>query len=159
MKRSGISQQIKSFIKNHPIKILVSGTGGISFFWGINKIIDLEYDEIIQILSNIKNIIVNNFAIIMVCICVIIIATYIFIFKIRKLKADESTNQEILKGFKNIINKNENLNDIDIRKNDDELLISINVQSKKNNSQPPNNLYTLKGNRKEIDTNKETKSN
>lgn len=127
MKKSNMKQQIISFIKNHPIKILVSGTGGVSFFWGMNKIIDLNHTNILQKLSNIKNILSSNIDIVVVCICVIVIATYIFIFKIKKLKADERTNQKILQGFKDIANKNSSVNDIEIHKKDDKLSILMNI--------------------------------
>lgn len=159
MKKNSISQQIINFIKKHPIRILVSGTGGVSLFWGMYKIIDLDHTNILQMLSNIKDMLLNNIAIVMICVCVIVIATYIFIFKIRKLKVDESTNQEILKAFKDIASENANVNDIEIHKNNEELSLLMNIQHEKDSSHPPNNLYTLKGRKKGTDTSKEIKSN
>lgn len=150
-----IMKQLISIIKDHPIKIIVSGTG-ISLIFGVSKIVCLKYTDIIQILSQIKCVLINNIVVLMICICVIVIASYIFVFKIRELKVNESTNLEILKGFKNIAG--ENVNGIEIHKNDEELSISINNKSKKYNSKTSNNMYALKR-KKEIDTSKEIISN
>lgn len=153
-----IMKQLISIIKDHPIKIIVSGTG-ISLILGVSKIVYLKYTDIIQILSQIKCVLINNIVIIMVCICVIVIATYFFILKNNKLKADERTNREILQRVKDIASENVNVNNIVFHKKDDELSISMNVPNKGENSHPPNNLYAIKGRKEGIDTNKEIKSN
>lgn len=154
-----IKQQILNIIKNHPIKILVGGTGGITILSTMGKVIfTLEYTDIIQELVNIKNIFINNITIFIICICVIVISTYIFIFKSKKLKANELTNQKILKEFRDVLNKNINVNDIEIHNNDEELSIFMNAKNIKYNSPPSNNIYAINDKREE-NNNREIKSN
>lgn len=156
MEKNKISQQIVNFIKNHPIKILVSGTGGISLVVGMSKIITLEYADIIKILSNIKSILINNVAIIMVCICVIVIATYIFILQSRKLKSNEITDQKLIKQVSDIMSKNQNIDSFEIHGHDEKWSILLHKQDKEENSR--NNIHVL-NNKHDEKNNKETKSN
>lgn len=153
-----LKQKIFNIVKNHPIKILVGGTSGITILSTMGRVIfTLEYTDIIQGLTKIKNLFIDNIAIIILCICIIVISTYIFIFKSKKLKSNESTNQKIIKEFKDILNDNIDISNIEIRKNEDELSISMNTNNKKYNSSPPNNIYNLKDEKET--KNKEIKSN
>lgn len=151
-----IMRQITNIIKNHPIKILVSGTGGVSLFWGMSKIISLEYADVIQILSQIKSILINNAVVIMVCICIIVIATFVFIYKIRKLKSDEATDQKIIKQMGDIMNKNQNIDSIEVHGNNEKWSVTMRKQDKEENSR--NNIRVL-NNKQEEKTTIETKTN
>ncbi|MCM1063627.1 MAG: hypothetical protein NC420_03980 [Eubacterium sp.] len=145
MKRNQHFQNLKKIIKNHPVKFGAGGVGGATFLVGMGKIIfTLEYKDIIQCVSVIKNVLTDNIAIIVIGI--IIVSTYVYKYKSKKLKSNELTYQKTIKCVDDALSKNTNIKSVEIHGNEEEWSLSIDTQGKEESTN--NNMYVLKNPKK-----------